>query len=142
MEYRHIPAGAALSDGGWQDSLAHQPRGTSGSCVLHHSPTSQQPTLLAWSTRMSKRSVLAAVPLVLLGILGLFSACSSTELEEALPAVFPEPVEGSRMLFAREAVNLGKVDAGERVQYDFRFRNVGNAPLTITGVTAKVLEGC
>ncbi len=46
------------------------------------------------------------------------------------------------MLFAREAVNLGRVTAGERVRYDFRFRNVGNAPLTITGVTVRVLEGC
>lgn len=43
------------------------------------------------------------------------------------------------MLFAREAVNLGKVAVGERVQYGFRFRNVGNAPLTISDMTAKVL---
>ncbi len=46
------------------------------------------------------------------------------------------------MLFAREAVNLGRVTAGERVRYDFHFRNVGNAPLTISDVTARVLEGC
>lgn len=92
--------------------------------------------------RVSQRWLLATVPLVLLGILGLFSACSSTELDEAPAGALPKPIEGPRMFFAREVVNLGKVAAGERVQYDFRFRNVGDSPLVVSDVTAKALEGC
>ncbi len=94
------------------------------------------------TTRVSHRRLLATVSLVLLGIIGLFSACSSAELDEAAPGALAEPLEGPRLLFAREAVNLGKVAVGERVQYDFRFRNVGDAPLVVSGATAKALEGC
>ncbi len=89
-----------------------------------------------------KRSVGTAVLLALLGIPGLLSACSSTELVETPAATLAEPIEGPRMLFAREAVNLGRVASGERIQYDFRFQNVGDAPLVVSGATAKALEGC
>lgn len=92
--------------------------------------------------RVSRRSILTVVPLIMLGVLILSSACSPAELEEVPPGVLSEPIEGPRMLFTREAVNLGKVAVGERVRYDFRFRNVGNATLLVSDVIVKVLDGC
>lgn len=91
---------------------------------------------------VSKRSVMVVAPLILFGVLAFFSACSSAEVWKAPPVVSLESIEGPRMLFTREAVNLGKVAVGERVRYDFRFRNVGNATLLVSDVIVKVLDGC
>lgn len=38
--------------------------------------------------------------------------------------------------FEKEVFDFGEVKEGEKVSYDFKFKNIGNAPLIITSATA------
>lgn len=67
----------------------------------------------------------------------------------AQPEVSPAPQpptdgfsEGPRISFAVDSVDLGGVPMEIAINYAFRFKNVGNAPLNIIDVRAKVLAGC
>ncbi len=49
---------------------------------------------------------------------------------------------GPRISFDKDSVDLGKVPLDIPINYAFRFKNVGNAPLNIINTSAKVLVGC
>ncbi len=91
------------------------------------------------SSDVRRRIALFIGLLALSGALALVSACSAVGPEDAQAAEFTgEP----RLSFEKETVYLGEATPDERIQYDFIFRNVGNAPLEIAGVSTKALEGC
>ncbi len=50
--------------------------------------------------------------------------------------------DGPRLSVDVDSVDLGKVDIDIAINYVFRLKNIGNAPLTIWDAWAKVLEGC
>jgi hypothetical protein len=47
-----------------------------------------------------------------------------------------------RIYFYEDSADVGKVPPGASLNYTFRFKNVGNAPLVIEEVGAQALEGC
>jgi hypothetical protein len=49
---------------------------------------------------------------------------------------------GPRIVFEESDVGLGKAAPTDRIEYEFRFRNVGDAPLVISDISTKTLEGC
>ena len=47
-----------------------------------------------------------------------------------------------RISFDEDFVNLGEATPDQQIYYEFRFQNIGNAPLIISGTSEKTLEGC
>ena len=47
-----------------------------------------------------------------------------------------------RIYFYEDSADVGKVPPGASLNYTFRFKNVGDAPLVIEEVGAQALEGC
>ncbi len=55
----------------------------------------------------------------------------------------PIPTQGQpRLSFTQDSVDVGKIPPGVVLDYTFHFKNVGDAPLVIEGVSARALEGC
>ncbi len=75
-----------------------------------------------------------ALLILVIGVL-LLSACGA-------PTAAPVFTGGPRISFEQDSVYLGKATPDQRMLYDFRFRNVGDAPLVVYGTTVKTLEGC
>jgi hypothetical protein len=73
--------------------------------------------------------------LVLAGLLFISPACSSQET----PAKF---TGGPRISFDQESAYLGQATPSQRIEYEFRFRNIGDAALVIYQITSKTLLGC
>ena len=87
--------------------------------------------------------------LILVVVATLAAGCSAPESVEpeapgevAGPAHQPEYVGGARISFAEEEVHFGEATPDQRMEQEFRFRNVGDAPLEIDKVMARTLEGC
>ncbi len=78
-----------------------------------------------------KRMVL---PILVIGVL-LLSACGA-------PTTVPVFTGGPRISFEQDSVYLGKATPDQRMLYDFRFWNVGDAPLVVYNTTVKALDGC
>ncbi len=49
---------------------------------------------------------------------------------------------GPRLFFYEDSVDLGKVPIDIPINYAFRFKNVGDAPLNIIAAWSKILVGC
>lgn len=77
--------------------------------------------------------------LVLALMMALLSGCV---VPEGPRPYEPQFTGGPRISFHEDSVNLGEVTPDQRVEHDFRFRNVGDAPLVIDRVLARTLEGC
>jgi hypothetical protein len=52
------------------------------------------------------------------------------------------PSKAPRISFEQDSVNLGEATPDQPIDYEFRFQNIGDAPLIVYGVTVKTLEGC
>ncbi len=80
--------------------------------------------------------------ILIIGVL-LLSACGApTTAPPAEAPMAPVFTEGPRISFEQDSVYLGEATPDQRMRYDFRFRNVGDAPLVVYGTTTKTLEGC
>lgn len=73
------------------------------------------------------------LPILVIGIL-LLSACGAPAA-----SVF---IGGPRISFEQDSAYLGKATPNQQINYEFRFRNIGDAQLIVYGTTAKILEGC
>ena len=80
-------------------------------------------------------AVLAAAALILVGAVS--ASCSPADEGPTLS-------EGGvpRIVFEQEDVHFGEAAPADRVEYEFSFRNAGDAPLVISDISAKTLEGC
>ena len=76
------------------------------------------------------------IPISILGVLLLvtlgLTACGGNEPSAGQPVIH----------FDQETVDVGIVSAGFVLDYSFNFTNQGDAPLKISDVGIKVLEGC
>ena len=86
-----------------------------------------------------------ALSILVMGVL-LFGACGAptTAPPAEAPPTPTAPVftGGPRISFEEDSVYLGEATPDQRMLYDFRFQNVGDAPLVVYGTTVKTLEGC
>ena len=73
--------------------------------------------------------------ILVIGIL-LLSACGTPTTE---PPAF---TGGPRISFEEDSVYLGEATPKQKIYYEFRFQNVGNAPLVIYNTPVVPLEGC
>ena len=82
------------------------------------------------------------LPTLVIGVL-LLSACgASTTAPPAEAPTAPVYTGGPRISFEQDSVYLGEATPDQRMLYDFRFQNVGDAPLVVYGTTVKTLEDC
>ena len=72
---------------------------------------------------------------IVIGIL-LLSACGAST------PTAPVFTGGPRISFEQDSVYLGEATPEQRMNYEFRFQNVGDAPLIVYDTLAKALEGC
>ncbi len=61
---------------------------------------------------------------------GLDSAGSSTA------SLAPAAADAAILTFEKPGYDFGKIKSGEKVQYEFKFKNTGKSPLIITNATA------
>jgi hypothetical protein len=96
---------------------------------------------------MVNRKIAIISVLLLLGVL-LVASCSPKESSStAMPTPISPPPStesstGPRISFDQDSVDLGGVPLDIPINYTFRFKNVGNAPLNVIGAWAKALVGC
>ena len=69
-----------------------------------------------------------------------FTACrnannSTTSTADSLGAVIASP-DAPVVVFEREIFDFGKIQQGESVQHEFKFKNTGKSPLIISTATA------
>lgn len=48
----------------------------------------------------------------------------------------PDPENAPAFKFEKDAYDFGQITEGEKVSYDFKFKNIGKSPLIITSATA------
>jgi hypothetical protein len=77
---------------------------------------------------------------LLLVALPLITACGADDEEEITPT--PTVTEEPRISFDEDSVYLGEATPEQLMHYEFRFQNIGNAPLVVHSARAKTLEGC
>jgi len=72
-----------------------------------------------------------------------FSACQQkSKLDEKVAAAAGSttnplaPADAPKVKFEKEIYDFGVITQGEKVQYDFKFKNEGKTPLIITDATA------
>jgi hypothetical protein len=51
-------------------------------------------------------------------------------------ALSPAAADAAILTFEKPGYDFGKIKAGEKVQYEFKFKNTGKSPLIITNATA------
>ena len=62
---------------------------------------------------------------------------------ESCPYQEVENVQGSKIRFLEDTHDFGQIPVDRMVSYNFRFQNVGKAPLSLAPhVTSKAIEGC
>jgi hypothetical protein len=64
------------------------------------------------------------------------STSSSTISSPATAAVAPVPADAAILTFEKPGYDFGKIKEGEKVHYNFKFKNTGKSPLIITNATA------
>lgn len=67
---------------------------------------------------------------------------SESKASSATQSPVADSTGGPRLAFDKDSVDLGKVPMDIPINYTFSFKNVGGAPLNITGSWAKALVGC
>ncbi len=82
-----------------------------------------------------KGAVLAAAALILAGAVS--ASCSPADEGPTL-----SQGGGPRIVFEQEDVHFGEAAPADRIEYEFGFRNAGGAPLVISDISTKTLEGC
>ena len=76
-------------------------------------------------------------------ILGLSMLLLAVVVLPACGRSSPVPtLDQPRIYFIQDSVDVGKISPGVALDYTFHFKNVGDAPLVIEGVSARALEGC
>ena len=75
------------------------------------------------------------------GVLWL-GACGAPTAEAPSAPTAPAFTGGPRIFFEQDSVYLGEATPEQQMYHEFRFQNVGDAPLVVHDTTAKVLEGC
>ncbi len=65
----------------------------------------------------------------------LLAACGA-------PSTAPVFTGGPRISFEQEFIDLGEATPEQRMHAEFRFQNVGDAPLIVYDTIRKSLEGC
>lgn len=94
------------------------------------------------------RVTIRPVALVLVsGILFLSPACSSAGGEEVRSETSPTSTVpafsgGPRIFFEEDFIDLGEATPEQKLHAEFRFQNIGDAPLAVYETTKEVLEGC
>jgi hypothetical protein len=77
--------------------------------------------------------------------LALFAACTnqnsiesgnSTETQEIATVASADTANAPVFKFEKEVYDFGEIKEGEKVTYDFKFKNIGNSPLIISSATA------
>jgi hypothetical protein len=76
--------------------------------------------------------------------LAVFAACNNQSAEKSSSAdtavVSTAPAtnsaEAPAFKFEKETFDFGQITEGEKVSYDFKFKNIGKSPLIITSATA------
>jgi len=75
----------------------------------------------------------------------LFAACNnqnstgsenSTETQEIGTVASADTANAPAFKFEKEVYDFGEIKEGEKVTYDFKFKNIGNSPLIISSATA------
>ena len=66
------------------------------------------------------------------------SGTATTTLETQIPSTAsePDPENAPAFKFEKVVYDFGRITEGEKVSYDFKFKNIGNSPLIITSATA------
>ena len=68
-----------------------------------------------------------------------FSACNNTASktdEKVEQGVAVSAEDAAKMTFEKEIYDFATIQQGEKVHYDFKFKNTGKSPLIITNATA------
>ncbi len=52
------------------------------------------------------------------------------------------PTTAPRISFDEDSVDLGEATPDQQIDYEFRFQNIGDAPLIVHDATVKLLKGC
>ena len=69
------------------------------------------------------------------------SACNSKKsTTTSTDSIASDSVSNATMVFESSVYNFGKITEGDKVSYDFKFKNTGTDPLIITNATASC--GC
>ncbi len=80
--------------------------------------------------------------ILVIGIL-LLSACGApTTAPSAEAPTAPVFTGGPRISFDEDFIYLGEATPDQKINYEFRFQNIGDAQLIVYGTTQKALEGC
>jgi hypothetical protein len=65
------------------------------------------------------------------------SSVSRTSVSSSIPdALTPAPADAAVLTFEKPGYDFGKIKEGEKVHYNFKFKNTGKSPLIITNATA------
>lgn len=77
--------------------------------------------------------------------LAFFAACNnqsstgsenSAETQETVTIASDDTANAPAFKFEKEVYDFGEIKEGEKVTYDFKFKNIGNSPLIISSATA------
>jgi hypothetical protein len=77
--------------------------------------------------------------------LSLLTACTnqnsteadhSTQTQELTTVATADTANAPVFKFEKEVYDFGEINDGEKVTYDFKFKNIGNSPLIISSATA------
>jgi hypothetical protein len=82
--------------------------------------------------------------LCFLVLLSFLAACTNqnptvSKTADQSPLAATDSVDNSNLpafKFEKEVFDFGEIKEGEKVSYDFKFKNIGNAPLIISSATA------
>jgi hypothetical protein len=65
------------------------------------------------------------------------TSVSSTSVSSSInTALTPAPADAPVLTFEKPGYDFGKIKEGEKVHYNFKFKNTGKSPLIITNATA------
>jgi hypothetical protein len=98
------------------------------------------------------RKVKPAVISVMVSLLVLFGSTAMAGGERtqdgdpsggSCPYQEVENVQGSKIRFLEDTYDFGQIPVDRMISHNFRFQNVGTAPLSLAPhVTSKAIEGC
>ncbi len=87
-----------------------------------------------------KRYILSLVTIIALGACNNEAKQTDAVTDNGAINASVNPVSNSGdapvFKFERESYDFGQIDEGEKVSYEFAFKNTGSTPLIITGATA------
>jgi len=77
--------------------------------------------------------------------LALFAACNNqnstgsenaTDTQDIATVASADTINAPAFKFEKEVYDFGEIKEGEKVTYEFKFKNIGNSPLIISSATA------